>query len=1719
MQDLKVVLRINGETGKVKFELNDLEKTLEKTGTSGKKAGEKIGQGMDKGKDKTSLLKNEVGNLKGELVALASIAFATKLTKGMIASADQAKLLRARIDLVTDSAQAYNIANEETFRIAQDTRVALESTVNLYTRLERALSGNAFAQKEILGITETVNKALVVSGATAAETASVVLQLSQGLASGVVRGQEFNAVAEGGSRIMQALKDDLQKTSGELREMAFAGELTTEVITSALKNQSQIIAQEFEKIPATVEGAFVRLGNANVRYFGQVDEAIGITNGLASAITFLAENVDVLYSSIGTVLEVTILFAGAKGIGLLLTSLPTLSVAFSALTGTVLAFGAALKTAILSNPITAGLLALYAGYQLLDSAIESNGEKIQELSVLTGDAAIAMENLSGEISKGFDANDVDVFNKSLADLDKELVSIAQRLRVIKLEKAEALLSGSKDTAVGQGFELASNFISGNGFAFNEEVASKNKTEQINLTKLQAEANKFLTQTFGPLYEAAKAQSDLEKQTASDNKSAVAEYLESATKQLEKIEEQNQAYGKSKSQIQALTLEKIKGLTTDAKLLAQIDKVGKALIKETKQLELKEKATKDLNEAKKIELELLKQSIKLSGEQADLVQTAIDAVETEAERINRVSEERIEALKKEQASLIISADRYDEISEAINRTEQARDDELAQLDKGAIAHAQLLSDLEFEESLIGLSNIERDRAIISRQLEAEGIKASADVLERLVRLKREELGISSSGGFTNDASFDRLIQGGETLGSVLKEAAAGFGQGIESASNSMNVLLQGAQFLSDVWASTAGQDNEGRILDSLSQVASTGALGPVAQAISQVATTINSLTGGGLFGTSYELQGTTRNVNIGQAGASGTDETLETRKRSLFRGTSRRRTQTDLDAQSAAFYDSLFESALIGLQSVGSALGVDVPELISAAFTEEYDKDGNLIKSFSEVFGVIYEETADEFRKRFLAESLISGVDARFEGTSALLNRFRGDADQLLEAAQLVVEAGVDLNEGVGLFDTLGETIEVVESLSNAGESLTETYERVYSSTLLLDDALDIIGISFELARDEYVNLATEIADAAGGVQRATELWQAYFENFYAPEELDDIRLNQSSELLGRQAENLGIDSSISLEGFRDLFNEQLPSLTAEQIAGWLEFAETLVTVNELQDARNQALAEEAEALLLYNDFATSIASQIDQIQGNGPTEFQAQLTAIDDELQDNIVTLNDMAQAAGLAGASQDDLANAHRLAAIQTEQAIGILRDATQSLIDELYGDQAQSQVEDFGNSFTSGIDRVSSAGSNLFREWESALQRIDNYTNSLLTNEQLSPLEAPERLAQARADFYDLVAAANGGDVNAAQAVPQAMEEFLRLLQDVERSGEDYNTEFFAAIAAAQGIDAPTGIGQAVTVSPSQSYIDFNNGLSEQSAEAMAIHRLELSQQLAEHVADLSQAINQPVLELFTEMGGDIEQFLVDLGIDVAEATGESTAMLANLASTLDITVTELGEFIGLSLGSLADAQSLLNDGLEFTIDQLPEGIQSSLEPLLKDVENAADGTAQELALSALESATSDLPAEYRNMLAPYFENIDATTEAQQTVSELRTHTNLLSSISRNLGAANDALGIPSYDVGTPFVPNDQIAQIHKGEMIIPAKEASILRGMGVTVDAQNSQAVVNKLNLVISELQATRTMYRSKMDEQSEISGEIRDNTGKETPPAVQEQPRVINRVCGG
>src|SRR5690606_6197643 len=157
------------------------------------------------------------------LLASAAQGFVAALGVGeIIQVADRYTQLTAQIKLVTNTTQEYARAYQAVRDIARSTQADLSSTATLYARIANATRDMGASQQTVADITEAVNLSLRVSGASAAEASSAMLQLSQAFAGGVLRGEEFNSVIESSPRLIQAIAEGMGVTVGQMRSLAAA---------------------------------------------------------------------------------------------------------------------------------------------------------------------------------------------------------------------------------------------------------------------------------------------------------------------------------------------------------------------------------------------------------------------------------------------------------------------------------------------------------------------------------------------------------------------------------------------------------------------------------------------------------------------------------------------------------------------------------------------------------------------------------------------------------------------------------------------------------------------------------------------------------------------------------------------------------------------------------------------------------------------------------------------------------------------------------------------------------------------------------------------------------------------------------------------------------------------------------------------------------------------------------------------------------------------------------------------------------------------------------------------------------------------------------------------------------------------------------------------------------------------------------------------------------
>lgn len=239
-------------------------------------------------------LKTGYTALTSAMAALGIGASATEISR----TADEFKVLEARIGLVTSKSGNFTQAFEGVKKIAIETRSNLTATAELFTRVKTATDQLGYSQERALNLTDLVNKSLIVGGGLAASNEAAIYQFNQALQSGVLRGEEFNSVMEQAPRLARALADGLDVNIGKLRAMAGEGKLTSEVIVKALESQSKALNAEFGKMPVTIGQSIENLKTAWTLYIGEADSATGASERVANAIKFVSENLDQIVSTL-----------------------------------------------------------------------------------------------------------------------------------------------------------------------------------------------------------------------------------------------------------------------------------------------------------------------------------------------------------------------------------------------------------------------------------------------------------------------------------------------------------------------------------------------------------------------------------------------------------------------------------------------------------------------------------------------------------------------------------------------------------------------------------------------------------------------------------------------------------------------------------------------------------------------------------------------------------------------------------------------------------------------------------------------------------------------------------------------------------------------------------------------------------------------------------------------------------------------------------------------------------------------------------------------------------------------------------------------------------------------------------------------------------------------------------------------------------------------------
>ncbi|QKD69828.1 MULTISPECIES: phage tail tape measure protein [Proteus] len=224
----------------------------------------------------------------------ASVTASALSIHQVINYADSWTELQNRLKLVTESSVELNKATHAVYDIAQKTYQSLDATAQVYQRFADNADRLGLSQQKVAELTETVSKAVAISGASATAAQAALTQFGQALASGQLRGEELNSVMEQTPALAKAIADGMGVSVGELRKKAQDGEMTIEKVIQALERAADSVDKKFATSVTTVSQGFTNLQSAMTKFIGEANQGTGATQLLTTGMTTLADNLSLV---------------------------------------------------------------------------------------------------------------------------------------------------------------------------------------------------------------------------------------------------------------------------------------------------------------------------------------------------------------------------------------------------------------------------------------------------------------------------------------------------------------------------------------------------------------------------------------------------------------------------------------------------------------------------------------------------------------------------------------------------------------------------------------------------------------------------------------------------------------------------------------------------------------------------------------------------------------------------------------------------------------------------------------------------------------------------------------------------------------------------------------------------------------------------------------------------------------------------------------------------------------------------------------------------------------------------------------------------------------------------------------------------------------------------------------------------------------------------------
>ena len=210
---------------------------------------------------------SSAAGLERRVLGLAKAYLSLRTAQAFVRLSDTMTQTTARLDRMNDGLQTTAQLQDMIYQAAQRSRGNYQETVDMVGKLG-TLAGDAFSSSaELVAFAEQINKQFKLAGTSTQGAQAAMLQLTQAMSSGVLRGEELNSVLEQAPTIAQAIAKYMGVSVGQMRELASEGKITSQVVKAALFAAADETNAAFERIPLTFAQAWTMAGNAAVNSF------------------------------------------------------------------------------------------------------------------------------------------------------------------------------------------------------------------------------------------------------------------------------------------------------------------------------------------------------------------------------------------------------------------------------------------------------------------------------------------------------------------------------------------------------------------------------------------------------------------------------------------------------------------------------------------------------------------------------------------------------------------------------------------------------------------------------------------------------------------------------------------------------------------------------------------------------------------------------------------------------------------------------------------------------------------------------------------------------------------------------------------------------------------------------------------------------------------------------------------------------------------------------------------------------------------------------------------------------------------------------------------------------------------------------------------------------------------------------------------------------------